>query len=159
MCSSDLSVVLSSHRIKITPSSGISQLYQAKQDDLGLTTLQSIFKSLPDFPEIKSLPALARTDRASCLNKIRIIAEKLTAKVLQKRGLALHGDFDTSIRLLQQHRITSSRTVGYLHTIRIIGNAGSHPSSIVLFDADVKIASYALASVAEEMISRNLIDV
>ncbi len=154
-----LSVALSSHGVKITPSSGISQLYQAKQDDLGLTTLQSIFKALPDFPEIKSLPALARTDRASCLNKMRIIAEKLTAKVLQKRGLALPRDFDASIRLLQQHRVTSSRTVGYLHTIRVVGNSGSHPSPIVLSDADVKIASYALASVAEEMISRKLIDV
>jgi hypothetical protein len=154
-----LSVALSSHSIKITPSSGIGQLYQAKQDDLGLTALQSIFQSLPDFPEIKNLPSLARTDRASCLNKMRIIAEKLTAKVLTKRGLALPRDFDASIRALQQHRVTSSRTVGYLHTIRVVGNSGSHPSPIVLSDADVKIASYALASVAEEMISRNLIDV
>ncbi len=154
-----LSVTLSSTSVTITPSSGVGQLYQAKQDDLGLTALQSIFKSLPDFPEIKSLPSLARTDRASCLNKMRIIAEKLTAKVLQKRGLALPRDFDASIRLLQQHRVTSSRTVGYLHTIRVVGNSGSHPSPIVLSDADVKIASYALASVAEEMISRKLIDV
>jgi hypothetical protein len=154
-----LSVALSSPGVKITPSSGVGQLYQAKQDDLGLTALQSIFKSLPDFPEIKSLPSLARTDRASCLNKMRIIAEKLTAKALTKRGLALPRDFDASIRLLQQHRVTSSKTVGYLHTIRVVGNSGSHPSPIVLSNTDVKIASYALASVAEEMISRNLIDV
>jgi len=153
-----LSVALSSTSVKITPSSGIGQLYQAKQDDLGLTALQSIFKSLPDFPEIKSLPSLARTDRASCLNKMRIIAEKLTAEVLQKRGLALPRDFDSSIRVLQQHRVTSSRTVGYLHTIRVVGNSASHPSSIALSDTDVKIASYALASIAQEVISRKLID-
>jgi hypothetical protein len=142
-----LSVALSSHSVTITPSSGIGQLYQAKQDDLGLTALQSIFKSLPDFPEIKSLPSLARTDRASCLNKMRIIAEKLTTKVLTNRGLALPRDFDASIRLLQQHRVTSSKTVGYLHTIRVVGNSGSHPSPIVLSDTDVKIASYALSTI------------
>lgn len=58
-----LSVALSSTSVKITPSSGIGQLYQAKQDDLGLTTLQSIFRSLPGFPKLKvflRLPELIR---------------------------------------------------------------------------------------------------
>jgi hypothetical protein len=153
-----VSLALSPTNVKITPSSGTGQLYRAKQDDLGLTTLQSIFKSLPDFPEIKSLPLLARTDQASCLNKMRIIAEKLTVKVLQKRALVLPKDFDASIRALQQYKVVSSRTVGYLHTIRVVGNSASHPSPIDLSDTDVKIASYALASVAQEVMSSKLID-
>lgn len=89
---------------------------------------------------------------------MRIIAEKLTAKVLTKRCLALPRDFDASIRALQQYKVTSSRTVGYLHTIRIVGNSASHPSPVVLSDTDVKIASYALASVAQEVIGNKLID-
>lgn len=39
-----------------------------------------------------------------------------------------------------------------------IGNIASHPSPITLSETDVKIISYALASVAEEMISKKLID-
>ena len=139
--------------LKITSSTGTGLLYQMKQDNLGLTTLQSIFASLPRFAEVKKLPRLVQSDPPACLNKMRIIAEGLTAEVLKKSGYALSGDLNTSIRLLQQHGIVSARAIGYLHTIRSIGNLASHPSPMPLSETDVKIISYALASVAEEMIS------
>ncbi len=123
--------------LKIASSSGAGLLYQMKQDNLGLTTLQSIFASLPRFTEIKRLPQLVQSDPPACLNKMRIIAEGLTAEVLKKSGYGLPGDFNASIRLLQQQGILSARAIGYLHTIRSIGNIASHPSPMTLSETDV----------------------
>lgn len=62
-----------------------------------------------------------------------------------------------SITALREARGISDRAVSYLHTIRVIGNIASHALDEPLTAADVRIVSYALASVVEEFMECGLL--
>ena len=55
---------------------------------------------------------------------------------------------------IKKKALLSDRAIGYLHTIRVIGNLASHPSGNKMTQSDVLIASYALASVVEEVMNK-----
>lgn len=152
-----ISLGLPSIDIEIMPSSGMALYSQTKQDSLGLAALLATFKQLPYFPEIKRLPPLVQIDPRACLNQMRIIAEKLAFLILQKNSIMSVRDFNSAIDLLRRHKIVSLRSIGYFHTVRAIGNLGSHPYSEPLSEKDVRIVAYALASIAEEIVIKKLI--
>ena len=104
------------------------------------------------------LPELVQIDVRSCLNRIRSAAEKLVYLVLEKKAIKLHEKkFVLAIAALQNNKILSPKSIGYLHTIRVIGNLASHPTNESLTDADVRVVSYALSCVVEEMINKRLL--
>ena len=152
-----ISLIFSPTSIKVMPNVETNLRPQARQDDLGLSALQSTFRLLSGFPEIQNLPSLVVVDPHACLNKMRIIAEKLAIMVLTKQKVPLTKDFNAAIQTLQRSHLLSNRAIGYLHTTRTIGNLASHPSYETLSEVDVRIVSYALASVAEEVNRRKLI--
>jgi hypothetical protein len=89
---------------------------------------------------------------------MRVVAEKLTYLVLDKHGIKLsHHNFANAIRMAQTNKILSVRSIGYLHTVRVIGNLASHPSDSPLTDTDVRIVSYALSCVMEEIVDMKII--
>lgn len=145
--------------VVIVPSYGTTLRSQIKQDDKSFSSLVSIFKNKPEFFEVvKILPELVRIDIKACINKMRILAEKLMFLVISKKNINLQvNTFAFYIRVMQEKRILSSRSISYLHTIRIIGNIASHPSIEKLNDTDVRICSYALATVTEELIEKGII--
>ncbi|BCL79631.1 hypothetical protein ccbrp13_20960 [Ktedonobacteria bacterium brp13] len=144
--------------IEITPASGTQLYHQLKQDDLGLTNLLTMFDKIQGFSEVKKLPPLMRVDPSNCLNQMRIIGEKLSFSVLSQKFKAPYvGSFNSAIEALRKHNLVSLRSIGYLHTVRQIGNLGSHPYPEPLSETDVRIVSYALASIAEEIVIKNLI--
>lgn len=54
---------------------------------------------------------------------------------------------------LEARRLLRSRkSTGYLHPIRVLGNAASHPSDESLTVDDVRIAAFALARVLGELL-------
>ncbi|WP_035587309.1 DUF4145 domain-containing protein [Hippea jasoniae] len=110
------------------------------------------------YEEVKTLPDLAQIDIRSCLNKTRSIAEKIVYLILEKKGIKLNEKkFISAISALQNNKILSSKSIGYLHTIRIIGNLASHPTNETLSDTDVRVVSYALSCVTEELINKKLL--
>jgi hypothetical protein len=144
--------------IDITPSYGNALRKQNKQDDQSLSRLISISKQANLSEEVKVLPELMKLDARACLNKIRSLAEKLCVLLLNKRKIRLFDStFVSVIQALQQNKILSSKSVGYLHTIRVIGNLASHPTDENFSDIDVRLVSYAFSCVVEEIVEQKLI--
>src|SRR5579884_2749466 len=72
--------------IEILPSYGNMLRASASRDDHGLTALLGVYERLHDFPEVRILPGLVDIDPRACLNKMRIVAEKLLRAALSKAG-------------------------------------------------------------------------
>lgn len=151
-------VHLDNWSLEIAPSYGDALRSHTKQDDTTLSQLLAVFKGTDLFDEVKTLPKLVRVDARACLNRLRTVAEKLAYLVLAKKGIVLsQRHFASAVQVIQTNKILSTRSVGYLHTIRVIGNLASHPSGEPLADTDVRIVSYSLACVMEEIIDKYLI--
>ena len=104
--------------------------------------------------EINKLPRLMEIDCKSCLNKMRVIAEHICCEIINKKNLEIQNkDLNKLICLIQQHKILSSRCIGYLHTIRVVGNLASHHNIEEITVDDVRLVSYALAIVISEIIN------
>jgi hypothetical protein len=131
---------------------------QGVADDADYSRLTNIIARTPQLAELRNFAQLARVDVEACLNKLRKAAEKLALRALSHMSAApAVRDFNGAIRALQDHRVLSGKAVGYLHTIRVIGNLASHPSGETLTTDDVRVAAFALASVVEEMLDRGII--
>ncbi len=144
--------------IEISPSYGNALRKQNKQDDQSLSRLISITRQTSLFEEVNILLELMKVDARACLNKIRVLAEKLCNIVINKKKIRLsESTFVSVLQSLQYNKLLSSKSIGYLHTIRIIGNLASHPSDEKFSDIDVRLVSYAFSCVIEEMIERKLI--
>lgn len=142
--------------LNVRPALGSSQRSSVPQDDETLSRLIQVFRDANMDIEVEDLPELAQISVSACLNRIRTITEQIVFRYIRKhriddRDLTL----DTAIRVLKDQTSFSNRTIGYLHTIRVIGNLGSHATNDPLDDVDVRILSYALASVVEDFIGQN----
>lgn len=131
---------------------------QGVADDADYSRLTTIVARTPQLAELRNFAQLARVDVEACLNKLRKAAEKLALRALTTVSPApVVRDFNGAIRALQDYSVLSSKAVGYLHTIRVIGNLASHPSGETLTTDDVRVAAFALASVVEEMLDKGAI--
>lgn len=144
--------------INVVPALGSSQRSSVPQDDETLSRLIEIFRNTDLVSDVEPLPALARVDIKSCLNKMRVVTEGLVFRYIDNHNINCpERTLNRAITVLKNRRVFSDKTIGYLHTIRVIGNLGSHRSSEPCTDVDVRIVSYALASVVEEFLARNLL--
>ena len=142
--------------LNVRPALGSSQRSSVPQDDETLSRLIRVFSDANMYTEVENLPELARIDVRSCLNRIRTITERIVFNYIEKHGINHRGmTLEAAIRVLKNHSSFSNKTIGYLHTIRVIGNLGSHATNDPLDDVDVRILSYALASVVEDFIRQN----
>lgn len=107
---------------------------------------QPEFGPMLDSTLIRTLERLSQAGPPARLNKIRSAVEHLCRKVTGKARLGLY----EQIQLIQNNRLMSQKAVGYLHTLRILGNLASHPSGEQLSNGDVRVASFALACVIDE---------
>jgi hypothetical protein len=96
------------------------------------------------------LEELAVIDPAACLNRIRSVAERLSQRCTKRPSL----NFASQIKELQDRNLLSKKAVGYLHTIRVLGNLASHPSGETITLDDVRIAAFALSCVVEEVLEK-----
>lgn len=142
--------------LNVRPALGSSQRSSVPQDDETLSRLIQVFRDANMDIEVENLPELAQIDVRACLNRIRTITEQIVFRYIKKHGIDDRDlTLDTAIRVLKDQTSFSNRTIGYLHTIRVIGNLGSHATNDPLDDVDVRILSYALASVVEDFIGQN----
>lgn len=134
-----------------------SCLKNNKSDDESMSKLMSACKMINFYDDVKNLPQLVEIDISSCLNRIRKVSEKICDLLLENRNLKVSGQtFVTMIKSIQENNILSSKSIGYLHTVRTIGNIASHPSDEDFSDIDVRVASYALSCVIEEIVDKNI---
>ncbi len=145
--------------LTVRPALNSSQRSSAPQDDETLSRLIKVFQVFHDEnmrAEVEALPELARIDARSCLNRIRTVTERIVFNYIDSHDInCRERTLDVAIRALRNHSPFSNRTIGYLHTIRVIGNLGSHATDDPLTDVDVRILSYALASVVEDFMEQN----
>lgn len=145
-------------RLNIVPAIGSPQRSSVPEDDATLGRLVAVFRDARMPSEIESLPELARLDARACLNRLRVLTERIVLKALDARRVACRErSLAAGIVALRDGRLVSDRAVSYLHTVRVIGNIASHASAEPLTDADVRIVSYALACVVEEFMGRKLL--
>jgi hypothetical protein len=151
-------VVFAPLRLSIVPAVGSSQRSSAPEDDPTLKRLVAVFRDAQMLSEVESLPELVRVDTRACLNRIRILTERIVLQVLNKCSITCRDkNLAAGIATLRDEHMVSDRAVSYLHTIRVIGNIASHAASEPLSEADVRIVSYALACVVEEFRDRRLL--
>ena len=142
--------------LSVVPALHSSQRSSVPRDDETLSRLINVFNDANMRAEVEILPELARVDIRSCLNRIRTVTERIVFNYINNNNIDCRGKtLDTAIRALKDHSSFSNRMIGYLHTIRVIGNLGSHATDDPLTDVDVRILSYALASVVEEFMEQN----
>ncbi|MGB9887737.1 MAG: DUF4145 domain-containing protein [Moorellales bacterium] len=154
----DCDVVVSPIRLSIVPGYGSSQRSSIFKDDLTLTRLITAFQKVGLSHEVEALPKLVQVDTRACLNRLRVLTERIVLKVLENSGIVCRDKtLVVMIGELRQRGLVSNRAISYLHTIRIIGNIASHASPEPLSDTDVRIVSFALASIVEELMDRKLL--
>jgi hypothetical protein len=126
--------------------------------DAEYSRLSKLIQRTPHLAELHNFPQLVRVDIAACLNKLRKVGEKLAFRALGTLGAAPQApNFNRAIEALKANRVLSDKAIACLHTIRVIGNLASHPSAETLTSDDVRLGSFALVSVIEEMLDRAMI--
>lgn len=148
-------------RCAAAASQGLRERHTMRGDDAAFAHLAEAISRLPGYDDLGTIARLAALDVAACLNKMRKAAERLTAQVIVAAAeSAVPARLVDRISLIAERRLLSQRAVGYLHTIRVLGNQASHDTGApgdggeVPTDWDVRVASYALATVVEEVAQR-----
>lgn len=153
-----LEVAVRDHSLLVAPPVGLFSDSGSYEDSAGFTKLLATIQGTGLEPDFAIIPVLARVDIPSCLNKFRVVAESMIIRALEHLGTKLEGaNLNSYIDTLNATSMLSKRATGYLHVVRTLGNLGSHYNKEKLTDADLRALSYALASVAEELIEKKLL--
>ena len=120
-------------------------------DDEGLSLLMREYARFGDVSRIIKVRDLMRIDIDSALNKLRSIAEDLATFLIESAKLKKANNLNSNIEELKKHNRLSQKAIGYFHTVRIIGNLGSHSTGEELDEIDVRISSYALGTILKEI--------
>lgn len=139
-------------------STGDMTFRKSNYNNKSLSDLIETSKKYIELKELNNIEQLSQVDTAACLNKMRTTAEKLSIFILNHLKINNYKlTFNDRISLIQKSQVLSSRTIGYFHTVRVIGNLASHPNDFEMSEKDVKIMSYALSSIIDELISKNIL--
>lgn len=128
---------------------------QSRRDTPSLERLKKILatpetKSWLGNHNVNNIEELAAIDTSACLNKIRSVTEQLVRKCTKISNLR----FADQIRKVQEQNLLSQKSVGYLHTVRVLGNLASHPSEEDITLDDVRVAAFALSCILEELVTK-----
>lgn len=147
--------------LDVSPALESSQRSSVPQDDgtlSKLSWLREVLGRIDTGEDVSNLLELAQLDIKACLNRIRSVTEKIVFNYTRKNSIPHNANnLENAISALKKYGSFSDRTIGYLHTIRMIGNPASHATRATdppLTDEDVRIVSYALACAVEEFIEK-----
>lgn len=142
--------------LEVVPSTRGLALKHASHDSSDFSRFLAVAKAAGGIVDLENIQELAKIDVEAALNKLRKAGERLAIHVLKKHNPKMNlGVFSECIREIQNRKLLNSRSIGYFHTLRVLGNLASHPNDSQLSDADVRVGAYALAAVLEEIIERN----
>jgi len=132
---------------------------KAPYDSPELTMLKESANKYSELQALKNIEELTKIDPGACLNKMRTVTEKLSKLIVGKIDKVIHQElnFNDNINIIQKSGLLTSKTIGYFHTIRVIGNIASHPNDFEMTERDVRIVSYALSSIIEELFQKGLL--
>lgn len=151
-------IVVESFSVSVGGSIEDITVKKAPQDSPEYLLLKETTKNVSIFRSFENVAELARLDPAACLNKLRKTAEKIAHIVLNKVCINTQTmNFNECIRAVQESNQLSSKAIGYFHTIRVIGNIASHASDTEMTEMDVRIVSYAMASLIEELLEKKML--
>ena len=139
--------------LNVTPSYASQLRRQSHKDSPNFECLKSVMadaETLLEEETLLKLEELAKIEPAACLTMMRSVAEKLAQKCTKDSC----SNFNNQIRTLKERNFLSQKAIGYLHTVRILGNLASHPSEEILTLTDVQVAAFALSYAVEEMIGK-----
>lgn len=154
----NIEVAVRDHSLLVAPPVGLFADTGSYEDSADFTKLLATIQGTGLESDFAIIPALARIDIPSCLNKFRVVAECMIIRALERLGSNCEGaNLNSCIDTLNATSMLSKRASGYLHVVRTLGNLGSHYNKEKLTDADLRALSYALASVAEELLEKKLL--
>lgn len=156
-------IMIETHGLAMTVKGQLVQEIEARSRIQGAgidfsRRLRLLISKVPDLSDLSNLSELAQIDVEACLSKLRRTAEKLVFHVLKRNNInTVNLSFNDAIRELDRLRIVSKKSIGYLHTVRVIGNLASHASDESLTNADLQLSTFAFLSVVEEIIDKNFV--
>jgi Domain of unknown function (DUF4145) len=154
---SDLRIKVIRSKLIVMPKYSTQVREQSRRDTPSLERLKQ-FLSAPDTKKwladqnIDNIEELAAIDTSACLNKIRSVAEQLAQKCTKVSNLR----FADQIKRVQEQNLLSKKSIGYFHTVRVLGNLASHPSGESITLDDVRVAAFALSCILEEIITKKI---
>ena len=154
---SNLRVKVIRSKLTVMPKYSTQVREQSRRDTPSLERLKQ-FLSAPDTKKwlanqsVDNIEELAAIDTSACLNKIRSVTEQLVQKCTRVSNLR----FVDQIKKVQEQNLLSQKSIGYLHTVRVLGNLASHPSGESITLDDVRVAAFALSCILEEILIKKI---
>ena len=152
---SDLHIKVICSKLTVMPKYSTQVREQSRRDTPSLERLKQVL-SVPDTKKwlanqnVDNLEELAAIDTSACLNKIRSVTEQIVQRCTKVSNLR----FVDQIKKVQEKNLLSQKSIGYLHTVRVLGNLASHPSGESITVDDVRVAAFALSCVLEEILTK-----
>jgi len=105
---------------------------------------------------------LIEVDPRSAITKARYVAEKIAKKICINAGFSVENlTFEKMCKLIARENLLSKKGVGYLNTVRILGNLAAHAEEdveIEFKEEDSLIVGQAIIEILTEVLNKNLIN-
>ena len=126
-----------------------------------LKELQKAERKITEINELDKFITLIEIDPRTAIMKARYIAEKIAKKICRKAGISTKNiRFEQMCRLIANKNLLSKKGIGYLNTVRIIGNLATHDEQgekTEFNEEDALITGQAIIEILNEALNRNLI--
>jgi len=104
---------------------------------------------------------LIEIDPRAAVMKARYVAEKIAKRICEKADISTQRmTFEKICRLIACKNLLSKKGVGYLNTVRIIGNLAAHAEQeekIKFREEDALIVGQAIIEILKEVFNKSLI--
>lgn len=123
--------------------------------------LKRVKVKFTDEKELDKFISLIDIDPRAAIIKARYLGETIAKKICHHIGLSTKRlNFDKIGKLISDKKLLSKKGIGYLNTIRIIGNLAAHAEEedkLEFKEEDALITGQAIIEILEETFTKNLI--
>lgn len=126
-----------------------------------INEIQKVSNKLTDINDLNKFASLIEIDPRTAVMKARYIAEKISKKICEKVKIPVNNmPFEKICSMIANRNLLSKKGVGYLNTIRIIGNLAAHAEQgdkLQFKEEDALIVGQAIIEILNEVLNKNLI--
>ena len=126
-----------------------------------LNELWKVSDKISEINDLDKFASLIEVDPRAAVMKARYIAEKISKRICRKAKIPTRNmTFEQICRLIANRNLLSKKGIGYLNTVRIIGNLAAHAEQeekIQFKEEDALIVGQAIIEILNEVLNRDLI--
>jgi len=126
-----------------------------------LNELWKVRDKINEINDLDKFASLIEIDPRAAVMKARYIAEKISKRICRKANIPTRNlTFEQICRLIANKNLLSKKGIGYLNTVRIIGNLASHAEQeekIQFKEEDALIVGQAIIEILNEVLNKYLI--